>query len=54
MPRWQTRGVALGNGRISAAPNESTIHWDIVKDLRQGGRIELDGQVVHENGAWKL
>ena len=32
--------------------NESAIHWDIVKDLRRGGRIELDGRVVQENGAW--
>src|SRR5438132_4839295 len=30
--------------------NESAIHWDIVKDLRSGGRIELDGKVVQENG----
>jgi leucyl aminopeptidase (aminopeptidase T) len=26
--------------------------WDIVKDLRSGGRIELDGKVVQENGVW--
>ena len=32
--------------------NESAIHWDIVKDLRRGGRIEVDGRVVQENGAW--
>jgi aminopeptidase len=32
--------------------NESATHWDMVKDLRQGGRIELDGEVVQENGEW--
>jgi aminopeptidase len=32
--------------------NESALHWDMVKDLRDGGRIELDGQVVQENGEW--
>ena len=32
--------------------NVSAIHWDIVKDLRFGGRIELDGKVVQENGIW--
>ena len=32
--------------------NESAIHSDIVKDLRPGGRIEVDGRVVQENGAW--
>jgi aminopeptidase len=34
--------------------NESSIHWDIVKDLRSGGRIELDGKPVQENGAWLI
>ena len=33
--------------------NISAIHWDIVKDVREGGRIELDGEVVQENGRWK-
>jgi aminopeptidase len=32
--------------------NVSSLHWDIVKDLRSGGRIELDGELVQENGAW--
>ncbi len=34
--------------------NTSSIHWDIVKDLRPGGRIELDGTPVQENGAWLI
>jgi aminopeptidase len=34
--------------------NESSIHWDIVKDLRTAGRIELDGKPVQENGRWLL
>ena len=47
--------VALGNGMPNlGSTNESTIHWDIVKDLREGGRIELDGEVVQEHGVWKL
>ena len=47
--------VALGNGMPNlGSKNESTIHWDIVKDLRQGGRLELDGEVVQENGVWTL
>jgi aminopeptidase len=32
--------------------NASAIHWDIVKDLRGGGRIELDGRVVQQDGRW--
>jgi aminopeptidase len=34
--------------------NISSIHWDIVKDLRAGGRIELDGKPVQENGVWLI
>jgi aminopeptidase len=34
--------------------NESAVHWDMVKDLRREGRIELDGRVVQENGVWAL
>lgn len=32
--------------------NESAIHWDIVKDLRSGGKILCDGEMVQENGRW--
>jgi aminopeptidase len=47
--------LALGNGiHEVGGENESSIHWDIVKDLRNGGRIELDGEVVQENGVWKV
>jgi aminopeptidase len=46
--------VALGRGFPDLdGTNESAIHWDIVKDVRQGGRIELDGTVVQEDGRWK-
>lgn len=45
--------VALGFGFADlGGVNESAIHWDLVKDLRRGGRIELDGRVVQENGDW--
>jgi aminopeptidase len=45
--------LALGYGfDYIGGTNVSAIHWDIVKDLRFGGRIELDGKVVQENGIW--
>ena len=45
--------LALGSGFDSiGGTNESAIHWDIVKDLRSGGRIELDGKTVQENCVW--
>ncbi len=46
---------ALGNGfPFIGGTNVSAVHWDVVKDLRRGGRIELDGQVVQENGEWRI
>jgi aminopeptidase len=48
-----TAHLALGNGLPEVGgTNVSQLHWDIVKDLRPGGRIELDGRVVQENGRW--
>ncbi len=45
--------LAVGNSVSgTGGVNESAIHWDIVKDLRSGGRIELDGRTVQENGVW--
>jgi len=47
--------VALGAGfPFLGGTNVSSVHWDIVKDLRPGGRIELDGAVVQENGTWTI
>jgi aminopeptidase len=47
--------LAIGTGFPQiGGRNKSAIHWDIVKDLRNGGRIELDGEVVQEDGAWRL
>jgi aminopeptidase len=30
--------------------NRSAVHWDMVSDLRKGGRILVDGELFHENG----
>ena len=30
--------------------NESAIHWDMICDLRRGGRIEVDGESLQEDG----
>jgi len=47
--------LALGASYPSTGgTNESAVHWDLVKDLRVGGRIELDGAVVQENGVWTI
>src|SRR5262249_47882399 len=47
--------LALGNGfPFLGGSNVSALHWDMVKDLRRGGRLELDGVVVQEDGRWLL
>jgi aminopeptidase len=47
--------LAVGNSYSSTGgTNVSRIHWDIVKDLRRGGRIYADGKLVQESGAWRL
>ena len=30
--------------------NESAIHWDMICDLRKGGSITVDGELLQENG----
>lgn len=32
--------------------NESGLHWDMVCDLREGGTITVDGQVISKNGTF--
>jgi aminopeptidase len=45
--------LAIGTGFPQlGGKNKSAIHWDMVKELRAGGRIELDGKVVQESGRW--
>ena len=34
----------------SGGLNESAVHWDMVCDLRKGGRITVDGDVLMEDG----
>jgi len=32
--------------------NESAVHWDLICDLRSGGRLSADGEVIQESGAF--
>lgn len=34
--------------------NKSALHWDMIKDLRKGGKIIIDGKVIQENGKFKF
>jgi aminopeptidase len=45
--------LAVGHGFGDlGGRNESAVHWDMVKDLRNGGRIEVDGTTVQQDGVW--
>ena len=50
-----TMHIALGQGfPQSGGTNTSVIHWDLVKDLRPGGEIALDGEVIQRDGRWLI
>jgi aminopeptidase len=50
---YGTIHLAIGAGLPTiGGKNHSSVHWDMVKDLRNGGRIECDGEVVQQNGEW--
>jgi aminopeptidase len=47
--------LALGNSySFIGGSNVSAIHWDIVKDLRDGGSLYADGELVQESGRWLI
>jgi len=47
--------MALGAGYPeTGSKNESAIHWDMVCDLRDGGRIWADDDLLYENGKFVI
>lgn len=43
--------LALGKGYAETGNcNESALHWDMIFDMRQGGTIHADGELIQENG----
>ncbi len=47
--------LALGRSfEETGGRNKSALHWDMVCDLRDGGRLELDGKVLQEDGRFRL
>jgi aminopeptidase len=50
-----TAHLALGAGHpFAGGVNQSALHWGIVKDLRHGGGLYCDGELVQENGVWSI
>src|SRR3954447_17692322 len=47
--------LALGRSYPeTGGKNESALHWDLICDLRQGGRLTADGDVVLQDGRFAL
>ena len=47
--------LALGNSYAAeGGKNKSTIHWDLILDLRKGGTLYADGSILLENGEFHL
>jgi aminopeptidase len=43
--------MALGAGYPeTGSQNESAIHWDLITDMRDGGEIIVDGELVYKDG----
>ena len=47
--------MALGAGYPeSGSKNESAIHWDMLCDLRDGGEIRVDDELLYKNGEFVI
>jgi aminopeptidase len=45
--------LAVGNAyEESGGENRSIVHWDMIKELRDGGEIYVDGRLVQKNGTF--
>lgn len=39
---------------LTGGVNQSALHWDMVCDLRSGGAVYGDGEMLQENGVWRV
>ncbi len=45
--------LAIGRGLpISGSKNGSAIHWDMLKNMQDGGKIYADGKLIYNNGTF--
>ncbi len=43
--------MAVGQSYIqTGGKNQSTVHWDMISDMRKGGEIIADGEVIYRDG----
>ena len=47
--------MALGSGYPETGSSvRSAIHWDLICDLRAGGEVTADGEVVLRDGRYQI
>ena len=47
--------LALGKGyKETLSKNVSSLHWDMIKDLRESGELFFDGKLIQKGGVWKI
>ena len=47
--------IALGKGYPKTlSKNNSALHWDMIRDLRDGGELFFDGKLVQKDGKWLI
>ncbi|HLC96836.1 MAG TPA: aminopeptidase [Candidatus Nanoarchaeia archaeon] len=47
--------LALGMAyKVGGGKNHSALHWDMIKDLRKGGAVYVDGKCIQRNGKFLI
>ena len=47
----QTIHMAVGSSYPeTGGKNRSALHWDLIKDMKDGGSVEIDGKLIYING----
>ncbi|MBL7817387.1 MAG: aminopeptidase [Saprospiraceae bacterium] len=47
--------MAIGQSYLqTGGKNESSVHWDMITDMTQGGEIIADGEVIYRNGLFLI
>ncbi|NJL93346.1 MAG: aminopeptidase [Anaerolineae bacterium] len=47
--------MAVGQGYPqTGSVNQSSVHWDMICDMRQGGEIRVDGELFYKDGQFKV
>jgi aminopeptidase len=47
--------MAIGQSYIqTGGKNKSVIHWDMISDMSQGGKIYTDGKLIYEDGKFLI